>query len=189
MDAVTFTRASNGNYVKPDGTLSSHANQGALGNNLLTFPQDFDNGVWSKARVSVVANVEIAPNGTLTADIITGDGTSGTRNTFQTHASVNEAVFSVHAKAGTNNFIQILTNFSANGFVNFDLSNGTLSDSTATGTITDLGDGWYRCIAAFPAGTAFTASFVALVTSISAVRNESNTLATSVALWGAQLEQ
>ena len=71
MDAVTFTRASNATFVKPDGTLSTHANQGALGNNLLTFPQDFDNAAWfAGSGAAIRANTSIAPNGTLTADTL-----------------------------------------------------------------------------------------------------------------------
>lgn len=47
MDGITFTRASNGTFVGPDGLLAgSGGNQGALGKNLLAFPQDFDNAAW-----------------------------------------------------------------------------------------------------------------------------------------------
>jgi hypothetical protein len=43
--------------------------------NLLTKTEDFDNAAWTKAAgVTVTANTDIAPNGTLTADTVTSGG-------------------------------------------------------------------------------------------------------------------
>jgi hypothetical protein len=77
MDAITFTRASNGTYVGEDGLLKSYSNQGALGKNLLTFPQDFDNAAWIKQAGHIVtADQALAPDGTLTADLIVGNNST-----------------------------------------------------------------------------------------------------------------
>jgi hypothetical protein len=49
MDAITYTRASSATFVGPDGVLKgSGSSAGALGKNLLTFPQDFDSAAWAK---------------------------------------------------------------------------------------------------------------------------------------------
>jgi len=46
--------------------------------NLLTWTQEFDNPVWVKqAGTTVTANQTIAPDGTTTADLVVGNGTSG----------------------------------------------------------------------------------------------------------------
>ena len=84
MDAITFTRASNANYVNEQGFLTGS-------NNLLTFPQDFDNAAWTKqAGHTVVANQDIAPDGTLTADLIVGNNSAN--GVFQGVAGVSGTV-------------------------------------------------------------------------------------------------
>lgn len=40
--------------------------------NLLTYTEQFDNAAWTKTSVTVTANTAIAPDGTLTADLMTG---------------------------------------------------------------------------------------------------------------------
>jgi hypothetical protein len=67
MDGITFTRASNGTFVGEDGLLQF---SGGNGRNLLTFPQDFDNAAWGKTGATIIANAEIAPDGTISADAL-----------------------------------------------------------------------------------------------------------------------
>jgi hypothetical protein len=94
----------------------------------------------------------LAPDGTLTADTWTGDGTSGAHYLAQTVSATSGVAYtqSVFAKKGTNNFIQILGTtaiYDANSWANFDLENGVVGTVgiSATATITDFGNGWYRC--------------------------------------------
>ena len=83
--------------------------------------------------------------------------------------------------------------YDADSWANFDLENGALGTigSSATATITDFGNGWYRCtMTATATATASGVGFaLRLVTSADSERLEQNSLATSVHLWGAQLEQ
>jgi len=153
MDAVTFTRASNGNYVKPDGTLSSHANQGALGLNLLTFPQDFDNAAWVKTFATITANVEVAPNQTNTAEYfqeLAGTSISQHNLSFSfTFLNATTYTKSVYARAGTVNIVQMAmaaARFGNNAYANFNLSTGVVEfvDTDASASISDVGNGWYR---------------------------------------------
>ena len=103
---------------------------------------------------------------------------------------------SVFAKKGTNKFLQIVGSASiyATGFVfaNFDLENGVVGTigASATATITDFGNGWYRCtMTATATATASGNGFLlCLITSATSARVEINSLATSVYLWGAQVE-
>ena len=48
--------------------------------NLLTYSEEFDNGAWTKANVTVTANAAVAPDGTTTADLVY-PSTSGTDRT------------------------------------------------------------------------------------------------------------
>jgi hypothetical protein len=157
--------------------------------NLLTWTEQFDNASWTKNRGSVAANVETATDGSLTADRYTGDGTSGSKYVLSGAISAGVYTGSVYLKAGTNNFAQLLFIGDTTSFVNFDISAGTVGTSggTATGSIVSVGNGWYRCIAV-NTSSATTGFGVAVTGSSSDGRIAANTLATSILIWGAQLE-
>jgi hypothetical protein len=154
MDAITFTRASNGTFVKPDGTLSTHANQGALGNNLLSFPQDFDNSYWVKNAPIIVANTTIAPDGTLTADSMFEQSGSGNRvlSTTNFTALANTSyTFSFYVKKlNGRDFVQLIFGaggWETNQYANFDLANGVVSFTGAGLTSANISlenNDWYR---------------------------------------------
>jgi hypothetical protein len=188
-------------YRNADGTLSSTPRLllEPQRTNLVTFSEQFDNAAWSKPRATITANVTTAPNGTLTADLISGSGTVGVQDVLQTSLSIiSGSVYthSIYAKKNTNNFIQLgggTSPFGANYFVNFDLNNGTVGTvgSSVTGSsIESVGDGWYRCSVSGPAIASSTInSFILwLVSSETAVRAESWATTSSVYIWGAQLE-
>lgn len=81
-----------------------------------------------------------------------GDGTNIQPRSVKTitFLSSGEAVISVRAKAGTNDFIalgfQTFTAGSGTAFSYFDLANGTTPTSGAR--IESLGNGWYQCFSA-----------------------------------------
>jgi hypothetical protein len=165
--------------------------------NLVLRSEEFDNASFQKNRSSISAKNTTAPDGTLTADTWTGDGTFSTHFLAQIVSATSGVAYtqSVFAKKGTNDFIQIVGTtaiYDANSWANFDLENGvvSLSGASATATITDFGNGWYRCTMTATATT--TASGIGfllwLITSAGSARVEGNSLATSVRLWGAQLE-
>jgi hypothetical protein len=166
--------------------------------NLLTYSENFDDASFVKnLSEAIETDSTIAPDGTLTADTWTGHGDSGSHYLAQTVSATSGVAYtqSVFAKKGTNNFLQIVGTgaiYDANSWANFDLENGVVgtAGASATATITDFGNGWYRCTMTATAIT--TASGIGfllwLITSATAGRAEGNSLATSVHLWGAQLE-
>jgi len=167
--------------------------------NLVLYSEEFNNTNWTKTNTTATANTTTAPDNTMTADTITGIGALGLRlvqtNTisFTTATSYSLSVF---AKKGTNDFIQLIASNSVGGmYANFNLNTGVVGTlGTTTGTnptssMTNYGGGWYRCIMNFTTtATTSQVGSIAIVTSASAARAESNTLTTSVFLWGAQLE-
>ena len=168
-----------------------------LRTNIVLRSQEFDNASFVKNLSSVSANTTTAPDGTLTADTWTGDGTSGVHSLAQSVSATSGVKYtqSVFAKKGTNNFIQILgttTIYDANSYANFDLNTGVvgLSGASATATITDFGNGWYRCTMTATATTTASGNGFSLwlITSAAAGRVETNSLATSVHLWGGEVE-
>jgi hypothetical protein len=203
MDAVTFTRASNGNYVKPDGTLSSHANQGALGNNLLTFPQDFDNAAWQESalnRTAIEKKAAFAPDGTLTADLFMmgSDGANAVRARFQnvTITTGTPYIFSVYVKQAENSvsdWIALRTNDATNGTINtfFQFSTGSFGTVGAGHTASaDAEDnGWYRLKIIYTFASTSTAR---VQLALAEADNDINLVGTfrdpHFYAWGAQLE-
>jgi hypothetical protein len=197
---ITFTRASSARYY--DGQTVAKAEE-----NLLLRSQEFDNAAWSKFNASVTANTEVAPDGTITAETLTDNATSGSHRVVQTFSIVNNATyaFSVHLKKGTSDFASLLlTDFVTSqryitaefnlvtGVVSRD-ANGT-SGTLVSSSIVSLGNGWYRCVivGSLSAGTTISAtvaasdgtSSIGVFGSISYVGTGS-----TVFLWGAQLEQ
>jgi hypothetical protein len=173
---MTVTRGSTATRVNEAGLVE------LVPYNLLSKSEDF--------------NTATAPDGTLTADTWRGDATSGIHSLAQTVSATSGVAYtqSVFAKKGTNNFLQIVgatTIYAGTSWVNFDLEDGAVGEkgASATATITDFGNGWYRCtMTATATATASGNGFsLRLITSADSERAETNSLATSVYLWGAQV--
>ena len=144
-----FTRQSIGTRVRKDGLIEEAKTSGSI-TNLQSRSEEFDNSVWTKTRTTITADQELAPDGTNTADKLTGDGT-GTSYVYDALnftypqkytisifvKSINVTTFSIQKFAG------------GTGVAFFDLSTGTIS-SAPTGTMSNpiiesLSNGWFRC--------------------------------------------
>jgi len=204
---VTFTRASSATFIDSAGTLQTAAVDvprfdhaiTASRTNLLLRSEEFDNASWNSiagAR-SITANAIASPDGTITADTVTADGTSATHFISQTVTlAAITYTYSIYAKAGTNSFAQMRV-FNAFGgmFANFNLTTGVTgtvgnaSGSAPTSSIQALPNGWYRCSMVFTSVAATSSGISVIITSSASVGGgEINSLSTSVHLWGAQLE-
>ena len=186
---ITFTRASTATYY--DGKTVAKAEE-----NLFLQSQAFDAGSsvadgWQKYSVTIAANNENAPDGTATADTLTGTATSivglrGARTAFSGSSTI-----SIYAKAGTASVVQIAFDADGSQFANYDLASGTLGTYGGTGmspSIVNVGGGWYRCIATITSTTATNVYFT-IQASASASRLATAASGNSAILWGAQLEQ
>jgi hypothetical protein len=179
---ITFSRGTNATLIDSTGKLTYAPN------NLVTQSQDFT--PWGATAASTTANVGVAPDGTTTADLVTANGASSSHTiAFSATAGISR-IFSVYLKAGTNNFAQLY--FSGDGapFANFNLATGTVGTvgSNQTATIESVGNGWYRC-AIFTNSTTAGNLIIGIISSATVARAEVNSLATSILVWGAQLEQ
>jgi hypothetical protein len=129
--------------------------------NLFYYSQEFDNAYWDKVRVDLTANDTTAPDGTTTAEKLaqaSGETIGGAVYKLG-FSLVNGSYYtlSIFAKAGTNrNFVGLRENVSGgNNTTWFNLSTGAVgtTDANHTATITDAGNGWYRCSITFLSGT------------------------------------
>jgi hypothetical protein len=161
--------------------------------NLLTYSEAFDDAGWLKTRSSITANTIVAPDGTLTGDKLVEDTTASSTHFVQRNTSLGGSVdssaytISVYAKAGERSRFRFRDLFQvAGGLTIFDLTIGTVV--SGTGTITSVGNGWYRC-SIFPLKNTNTTSAL----DISLVDSGTNASYTGdgfsgIYIWGAQLE-
>ena len=167
---------------------------GAPRTNLITYSQDFDNAAWTKTNVNVTANAVAAPNGSMTADTIDDGGASGNHylNRSTSPVSGTTYTFSIYAKAGTASVLQILLDpiTGTSDYCNFDLANGVLGSGTG-GTITDAGNGWYRCSITGASDAAANGIYLCMASDASAARLGGSYAGGSLTMhiWGAQLEE
>ena len=175
--------------------------------NLLLRSEEFDSGSWTSLGLlgfgsGSTANAITAPDGTLSADLITEDTSTAAQHAiFQiiTVSSGATVTFSVYLKAGARTFARLIVyqegTFSNNFSRFYDLSTGSIGSSLTGGTgvqnnadITPLGDGWYRCeiTGSVPAATSYQVR-INIANSI-ATTSYTGDGTSGIYLWGAQLE-
>jgi hypothetical protein len=140
--------------------------------------------------VSALANQNIAPDGTQTATQYNMNAFGIYQYSLTTLTSATTYTVSMYVK-GTTNYVRfgVCNSSSSAGFYgNFDLINVTTtgglygSGGTYTSsTITDVGNGWYRCTVTGITGTMANSRFV--------FATSSTTVAVSYFAWNAQVEQ
>lgn len=143
---LTYTSPSVKMTMGPLGTMRFGAH------NLLLQSQTFDNASWTKNGSSVTADQTAAPDGTVTADLITATTTSLVRvQQSITGSNGLSYAFSVYLKAGSASWAIVSNDLMTGGTGGgawFNLSTGTVG-TIQTGllgaTIQSVGNGWYRC--------------------------------------------
>ena len=167
-------------------------------NNIL-YSEEFDNASWNKSDATISANATISPNGTLIADKLIEGTSNGQHYTNRNITNSNSLFsFSIFAKKSERNFLYLnafatnLNNFTYVPSAYFDLDNGTVGTvSSATATIQDYGNGWYRCTlnctSIFPQTSTTIGMYIMSATS----NGNSNYLGngtSGIFIWGAQAE-
>jgi hypothetical protein len=120
--------------------------------NLVLRSEEFET-TWANSGSVDQPNQAIAPDGTITADLLTEDTSTGSHEISQSVTLVASTTYalSVYAKAYTRSQLRIAGRISGSWSplpqAIFDLSAGTVvsSSGTSSATIQDVGNGWYRC--------------------------------------------
>jgi hypothetical protein len=119
--------------------------------NLFLSSEEFVQLYWPHTRISVRTDTAIAPNGTLTADKLIENTVNDSHYLRQSIPSglIVGAIYtaSIYAKEAGRTFCALVTNDGTFRTTFFNLATGTLGTvaSGHTATITDVGNGWYRC--------------------------------------------
>ncbi len=185
---ITFTRASTATFY--DGKTVAKAEE-----NLILQSQAFTTSPWAVSAAGFTLNNVTAPDGTTTGSTLTIASASANAGAFQSTGITTAGVtLSIFAKAGTCNFVGIAPSSTAvSCYANFNLSTGAVASSAGcTASITNVGNGWYRCVLANSTLTSNGFAVFAPKTSDPAGHPwaaGTPTIGDSVLLWGAQLEQ
>lgn len=214
----TLTRASTGTYFDSSGILQTaatntprfdydpvtHSAKGLLieesRTNLLLNSDAFNS--WVPTNTTITANTVVAPDGTTTADTWTRNSTANSYvgQTLTKTTTSLAYTLSVYAKKNIGNYIAVRIQGAYPSFAGLvaNLNTGTISSAAATssafsaasGTIQNVGNGWYRITLTATSDTDISIrtyiSFNSGGGTLDAVDTASNS---SGYLWGAQLEQ
>ena len=162
--------------------------------NLLTSPEDFSAAAWTKLGASVAANAIAAPDGTLTADLLVEDTSTGTHITLQTATVTISTAYTLtlFVKGGGRNWVQLLENGGSSSNAYFNLSAGTVGTVTGVGAVASieaLSGGWYRCRLTFTTGGAqVAANTQARIATADTVNSYTGDGTSGIYVWGARLE-
>jgi len=162
--------------------------------NLVLRSEEFDNVAWTKSNATVTADTIVAPDGTLTGDLLSvvSSGRSYILSLANT-ASNTVLSGSIFVKAGNQNNVCLTTSIGNVGVRQwFNLATATSGSAISLGgvknssEITSIGNDWYRISLSITA-SAGTAQYLILdvVTGDNVLSGNSGD---NVYIWGAQLE-
>jgi hypothetical protein len=165
--------------------------------NQLRYSDDFTNVLYTLNQATVSADATTSPDGTTNADkFVEGSGTVAPF-IFQNSSVTSGVTYTqtVFAKAAERSVLQFA---GSTGFLssrcNFDLSTGLVgsNDTGGTASMTNMGNGWYRCSLSVPATTTSASGriAIAIVASSTSARFATYTGdgTSGIFIYGAQLE-
>lgn len=188
---IQWSRASTGTYYDGRKQVKAEENRS---------PNSQDCTAWAQTRCTVRPNTAIAPDGTLTADMVVEDTSSTTTHNIQipsgygTTSAYIPYTFSVFAKAAGRTWIS-LAEYGSSKHTYFDIQNGVVG-STAIGhkaSIVSVGNGWYRCIVTYLQPVSHSYNAIVFLASQNGNTATEPTYTgdgvSGVYLWGGQFEQ
>jgi hypothetical protein len=114
--------------------------------NQFRYSEQFDDVYWVKARTTITANSIISPDGTQNADVIFPDTSPNTSHElFNNIGTSAVSGWSGFFKFQGQRWIGLFG--SGDPIIFYDLQNGVIGNvgSGLSGSITNMGNGWYRC--------------------------------------------
>lgn len=159
--------------------------------------QDFTSSFWVKTGLTISSNLNIAPDGTSTANEIFETSATSSKFLYQDTSveTGNKYTVSYFVKHENSQYIQLTGSTGFNlTYVNFDILNGEITRNldNADATIENYNNGWYRISLTLEAtSTTNGRILLSLIPSATSFRVESFTGNTSnlYYIWGGQMEQ
>lgn len=212
---ITFTRASSASYFDEFGVMRTASNNvpridhnpitgECLGllleeqrTNLVPHSEQFDNANWAKSQVTITPNAIVAPDGTLTADLLIEDTSNAQHSISRGQSLLANTTYTmyVYVKPAGRTLFRMAGSYIDNWSVSspradFDLTAGTVSSLVGVNAgIQSVGDGWYRCHLTATFGAADNLggiNILPLISSSGSIYQGDGT--SGIYIWGAQLE-
>ncbi|MBO9377660.1 hypothetical protein GG804_12860 [Sphingomonas histidinilytica] len=140
---VTFSRSTSGTLIDASGKLTYAPA------NLFTSSQDAADAAWTKSNLTISADADYAPDGTLTADKLVEASTNTEHYILQAAGTVGlMEVFSVYAKPAGRDWICLRMGGGGSATAYFNVATGTVGLVYGTGTVATIeaaANGYYRC--------------------------------------------
>ncbi len=161
--------------------------------NVCTYSSEFSPN-WGNNAITVQSNVNVAPDGTQTADCLVPTTASTIHYVYPPTGTLTISTvytYSVYAKANGFNYIFLQGNEGGGSYPKtfFNLSNGTIAVNGTgyTNSITSVGNGWYKCSITFTTSST-SGSLLALgVSNTTDVTSTGNGFS-GMYVWGSQVE-
>lgn len=139
--------------------------------NLLTYSDDFNNAAWvAFGTKTLTSNINIAPDGTLTADYLSSPSNNGVQQSISIAASTTYT-YSIYAKADLGTSIRM-------SYTTTGGTGTTVAVNTVISTGQSVGNGWFRIPINFTTAVGNTGVVIRVQTDTTA----------GIYIWGAQLE-
>jgi len=218
---ITFSRGSIGTRVNINGLIETiAANQPRFDfdpisgeckgllieesrSNLITYSEDFSQGIWSKPNCSIQSNVITAPDGNTTADKFVEDTTKFGHQLIQDISLTASTTYTrtIFVKVAEKSRIRIrvadTATFTKSAQVDFNIARGVVLNTFGSGvtfvssSISPLTNGWYRCSMTYTidaTGGTYRQSFWLLSDDAGTTAYQGDGTS-GIYIWGAQLEQ
>jgi hypothetical protein len=155
--------------------------------NLLLRSEELDNFSWTKSSVSIVADQIVSPDGTMDADKIVESATSAQHFISQTVVLTVSTTYtvSVYLKAGERSRATIRVRAIGG---DFDSTVDLIAGTTDFGTLTNVGNGWFRFVRTITTGTGTATQSVQIFTRIVGSQTYLGDGTSGIYVWGVQLE-
>jgi hypothetical protein len=165
--------------------------------NLFSYSETFTNSYWNKVNITITANTTTAPNSTVTASSFIETTATNFHNLSvlsQLTLTDEQYTASIYLKKSARDWAYIgmsnsVTSNTLYGY--FNISTGTIGtvDSGATATITDAGNGWYRCTLTRTMSSSLGGDNCIIGSAIEDITPfYSGNGTTAMFIWGAQIE-
>lgn len=121
-----------------------------ISTNLITYSEDFSQSNWINSNISEEVSTVLSPNGETYSYKLTNNAVTGNHFLRDTITVTNGQTYtlSVFIKKGTKDIVSIADGYNVNILANFDLTNGTRTNVSATSSeIESYNNGWYKCSA------------------------------------------
>ena len=178
-----FTRASTGTRVNADGYIEE------VPWNIVQRSEEFNSAYWTDAGFTITENDSTSPIGNTTANKLVINSAATQAYIYRFESTIGEKTFSVYAKKGVKTWL-MLACLGATKRVFFDLDNGVIGTNVGSlgASISDEGDGWYRCSITFTYTSGNSAVYF-YVTDNDNTFNVTGNDSDELYLWGAMINK